>query len=360
MIDDKIAYIDQMIAGNYIKYVRLNELINQSYYSSNATELNLFIDLNSVIKPLFVSGYKYYRSKNPYDIVSSVLNMCGHYKEFFTNKGVDTKIFIVMGLNCPNINSEMVPGYNQLLLNSYILKKDIYAFVLNNLSMLDLLCEHIPGIYFIDGGNCEVSSIICHIIKTYALEDNSNRTSIVLSKDILPLQLIPMFGLRVLRPFKTKDGDESYIVDNTNLFQMYCTLYRKTKVPNLNLGPNLISNLLAMGRVPERNMNSVFGISQIINIMKTALEYKFISIDMMYTQSSMNTVLSALGVKCNTTELEMRWKAINPDFQCSFIVPNEAPYLKQLRLVDMESYDELRLVIDNFNSKYTPIDLDRL
>ena len=126
LIDDKIAYIDQMIAGNYIKYVRLNELINQSYYSSNATELNLFIDLNSVIKPLFVSGYKYYRSKNPYDIVSSVLNMCGHYKEFFMNKGVDTKIFIVMGLNCPKINSEMVPGYNQLLLNSYILKKDIY------------------------------------------------------------------------------------------------------------------------------------------------------------------------------------------------------------------------------------------
>ena len=61
------------------------------------------------------------------------------------------------------------------------------------------------------------------------------------------------------------------------------------------------------------------------------------------------------------TELEMRWKAINPEFQCSFVIPNESPNLLLYRLVDIEAYDELRLIIDrNFNTTYNQIDLDRL
>lgn len=363
MLDDITAYIDQMIAGFYIKYIRLNEIINQSYYSSNATELNLFIDLNSVIKPMFLSQYKVYRHRGPYDIVSSMINMCGHYREFFNNKGVSTRIFIVMGLNAPITNSEMIPEYNRSLLNAYMLKKDTYAYLTQNLSMLNLLCEYIPGVYYIDGGNCETSSVISHIIRALHLQDNDTRTSIVLSKDELPLQLIPLYGLRVLRPYKSKeDGDLSYIVDWNNLFETYIKIYRKLKMPSLNPGPCLISNIMAMTSVPMRNLSSVHNINQVMKIIKLGYEYKFIKYNELYSQSSINTILDALGVKHNNAALELRWKAINPEFQAMFVLPNEGPYLKRLRLVDLNEPDEFRRIIDKYfnTTGLNPIDLDRL
>ena len=44
MVDDRL-YVEQMIAGSFIKYANLSQLISRSYMGSEATEINLFIDL---------------------------------------------------------------------------------------------------------------------------------------------------------------------------------------------------------------------------------------------------------------------------------------------------------------------------
>lgn len=356
--DTSPRYIDQTISGFYIKYIRLNDLILQSYAGSTVTKLNFFIDMGSIVRQLFFTGKYYHRSK--YDIVSSVINMCGHYRQFFNNKGVYTRFFIINGLNCPEINTRMVKGYNSHFMKSYTIKKDMRDYLNNNLELLNLLCEYLPMIYFFDGDLCEVSSIIAHLIKVLDLHNNE-MANIVLSKDVVPLQLIPVYDVRVLRPVKNSEGDESFIVDKSNLYRMYCLNYRRVSEPTFDPGPYLISNILAMSRIAERSMTNIFPISQLIKIIKTAYSYKFLSPETIYNQSSINEILSSLGVKHNKTDLEFRWKSINPDFQASFILPNEAIHLRRPRLIDLTENDKLKIIIDQyFNLSNNPIDLDRL
>ena len=54
--------IEQMITGSFVKYNRLAKIINETYNGSNAIEINLYIDLNSILKPLYsidAWNYKY-------------------------------------------------------------------------------------------------------------------------------------------------------------------------------------------------------------------------------------------------------------------------------------------------------------
>ncbi len=89
--------IEQMITGSFVKYNRLSKIINDTYSGSQATEINLFIDLNSVLKQLYSIDTLYYKYKHIYEIAATVLNMCGHYREFFKYIGVTTNISLIYG-----------------------------------------------------------------------------------------------------------------------------------------------------------------------------------------------------------------------------------------------------------------------
>ena len=52
MVDEKYT-LEQLLTGHFIKYNRLSELIGASYAGSNCTKINLFIDLNSLVKGLY-------------------------------------------------------------------------------------------------------------------------------------------------------------------------------------------------------------------------------------------------------------------------------------------------------------------
>ena len=126
-------YIEQLIAGSFVKYNRLSEIIFKSFQGSNCTEINLFIDLNSVLKPMYSIDKWTYKSQGQYEIAATVINMCGHYRSFFRGLGVNTNIYIIYGLNCPNVNNTYVSGYNSKFINSYIKKPDTTAMIEENL-----------------------------------------------------------------------------------------------------------------------------------------------------------------------------------------------------------------------------------
>ena len=56
-------YIEQLIAGSFVKYNRLSELIFKSFQGSSCTDINLFIDLNSVLKPMYSIDKWTYKSQ---------------------------------------------------------------------------------------------------------------------------------------------------------------------------------------------------------------------------------------------------------------------------------------------------------
>ena len=353
------ATIEQLIMGSCIKYKTLFQLISTSYAGSTCTKINLFIDLNSVLKKLYSIDKWGYKSKNKYDMTASIINMCGHYREFFRQIGVSTNIFLIYGLNCPSMNDTYVQGYNNKFIESYIKKKDVNELIESNLEILEMLCQYLPGIYFFNIGTNEVSAMIDYIINKLNPMANGIE-NIVLTKDVLALQLIPYYNVRVLRPYKTKNGDESFIVDNSNLWNMFCVNYRKCQVPEVLVPNTFFQNILAMTKVPERSIFSTnFTISKLFNIINASLRINFLDANKFYTQEAFNTILPQLDVPCNPTELDMRFRAINCRYQASYILLLEKPEFKYLRLVDLEDPKSVQEIATRYFVD-TPLNLNYL
>ena len=355
---EKIFCVEQLIAGSYVKYRNLSQLIASSYAGSACEEINLFIDLNSVLKQLYSGDVWTHRSVDQFDIAASTINMCAHYRNFFRNINVETNIFLIYGLNCPSANSVYVSGYNAKFVEAYIKKPDITKAIETNLDILNLISQYLPRIYFFNIGTCEVSSMVDYLIHNLP-RTNSNIENIIISKDPLMLQLIPEHNVRIIRPLKRKDGDDSFIIDNSNLWIKFITEFRKGKIPQNLISNIFFQNILCMTSVPERSMFSVFNISKAFQYIEKSVKSNFLDPNKFYTQSGINTALSALQIKFNPTELEMRFKAINAHYQAMFILPMEKPELKTLRLIDLEDIPSLKSIVTKYFEK-NPIDLDRL
>lgn len=358
MINDKTYYVEQLIASSCVKYNKLSELIYNSYAGSQCTNINLYIDLNSVLRQLYSGDYWTYKSFGKFEIVATIINMCGHYRDFFRRIGVESTIYLIYGLNCPNANNTYVNGYNNKFINSYLKKPDTTAVINENLRVLNIISQYLPGIYYFNIGNSEVSSMIDYLINNVKISSEGSE-NLVISKDPLALQLIPEHNVRVLRPLKGKMGERSFIVDNSNLWQMFISNYRDIKFPKELISNNLFQNVLCMTTLPERSMYSVFSLTKVFKILSNGIKLGFIKTDQLYTQNTLNSVLSAMDVQCNYTDLEMRFRAISTHYQSRYILPIECPEIKKLRLINLEDVDGLKSIIAKYFCD-NPIDLDKL
>lgn len=356
-MNDRI-YIEQMITGSFVKYNKLSELIMSSYAGSNCEEINLFIDVNSALKQMYSVDAWSYKHNSRYEIAATLINMCGHYREFFRSIGVVTNIYMIYGLNCPQSNNVYVSNYNNKFVQAYMKKPDVTELITENLQILEVLTQFLPKIYFFNIGTCEVSSMVDYII-TSTNTLSRGVENIVISKDVLMLQLIPRYNVRVIRPLKTKDGDQSFIIDNTNLYTHFITDYRKSKIPDTTVSNTFFQNILAMTRVPERSIPSIFGIPKVFHFLNVASAQGFLDPSKLYDQALLNTALSVMDIPHNSTELEMRFKAINSYYQSSYVLTLENPGLKRLRLIDLEDVKSLKEIVSKYFNDI-PIDLDRL
>lgn len=350
--------VEQLITGFYVKYNKLSELILQSYSGSSCEEINIFIDLNSVLRPMYSGDIWTHRSVSKLDIASSIINMCGHYRSFFRNLHVKSNIYLIYGLNCPEANEVYMKGYNSKFLLSYIKKPDITNAIEENLRYVEILCQYLPNIYFFNIGKCEVSSMIDRLI-THNPKSLNGIENIIISKDVVMLQLIPEHNVRVIRPLKTKDGDMSFIVDNNNLWRLFHIWYHKAKFSQDIISTKFFQNILPMTSIPERSIYAIFSINKAITLIKQCVDNGYLDNDKFYIQSGLNTALSTLGVEFNPALLEMRFKAVNAHYQSTFILTLEKPEFTVLRLVDLEDIPSLKEIVAKYFAS-NPIDLDRL
>jgi len=351
---------EQLIMGSAIKYMNLSNLISLSFAGSNCTEINLFIDMNSVIKKLYSMNDIELDNSDPYGLASAIINLCGHYRSYFKSIGVITNIYIIYGLNCPKMNETYIKDYNSKSMMDYMRKRDTTEIVCNNIKILKLLCQYLPRIHFFDIGYNETSAMVDYILKTIWLGKQMNVENIILSKDVLMLQLIPSYNVRVLRPYKTIEGDLSYIVDNNNLWQMFCNRYRKCTLPEKIIPTGYFQNVLPMTRVPERGIYSMLNLNKCFTIISSGIDVGFLKNDnRLYSQDVLNNILESMDVPCNKPELIMRYRAINPNYQSSYVLLMENPELKYLRLIELNDPKSL----NEISSRYftlNPINLEAL
>ena len=110
--------VDNIIYGSFVKNEVLDRIVYEAFSDTSiasATELNVFIDIYSVLHQAFSEHYRV-EYTNYTDITSCLINMCAHYRAFFRRLRVHTKFYLVFSTNTCEINRKFIAGYNETFL----------------------------------------------------------------------------------------------------------------------------------------------------------------------------------------------------------------------------------------------------
>ena len=248
--------LEQIVAGNFIKYENLAPLINHAYKGSSATRINLFIDMYSCITGLYMGNY--IMPKNYKTLTSCIINMCAHYRHFFRHYlNVETDIYIVMGNNIQTNNHVMMKGWNYGQEKRMKENEFVTRMIEDNVSLLGELCPYIPDCHFVLTSNYESGSVIATVIEQVA----DKIPNVIVSRDSYLFQLPSMYpDTCVLRPKKFEGKDMSYAVgpfkDMYDIV-MFWNIYNQKKSETEYIDPVNLPMLFALNGCKDRCIKSL-------------------------------------------------------------------------------------------------------
>lgn len=355
-----MVLLEQIVNSNYIQYDRLVSMVSNAFMNSKSDNLNIFIDLYSVLKPLYKNDQ--YKIENYSAVTSCIINMVSHYRAFFrTRYRVETDIYLVWSSNTPYINKQFYMDYNSKNEYNFNVLKEKREMIDNCLKLVEILCPYLPNVYYIN--TSFESGVVIYDLMLRSEDKDPTIPHVVITKDKYLYQL-PAINKQcvIFRPYKRNKVDYSYFINYDNILHTYL-VERKVK-DNLNkiVSPELFSVLLALTSLPERNIKSLININQAIKIINNIVEYGRIlngynsDIDNLY-----NIIESNLSTKnkINQNIFINRFKAIDIPFQHSVFYNSSERFSLPEKLVDLYDPEGVKYI----NNKYfdgIPLDLNRL
>lgn len=355
----EMVSVENIIYGSFVKMNRLEPIVFETFSNTSiaaATELNIFIDLYSVLKSIFSEHYR--TNIDDYTaITSGIINMCSHYRSFFRRLSVNTKFYLVFSFNTCEINRKYFAGYNE----EFYRKSQIKLFndlAMNNFELLDLICPYLPDIFFIKSPrNYESSVVIAHLIETI----NDGNPNLIISKDLYPLQLCYLYPYTsYLYPIKRRGGlDESIMIpinEKPNFQYMFWKLIadiRKFNVANImDISPVNFPLFSAINKFPERNMVALGNVSTARNVIQKIVGNEHIKIlpEQLYADQEISS-------KLQISLLESRMKALDVQFMLPYY--KQDPESKAIKFENLEDNQTVNMINSKFFSN-NPLDLTKL
>lgn len=261
-----------------IKYTDLDENLTKAKFLQPNDKVNIFINMETVFKYLSMINdleKKLVLQKNFHAIlVSNILNLAGHYKRFFVNNNLNTRVYLYNTDFMSDIFDQC--KYNEDFRSYYLLKyngnpKFVYltdALKDYVLPEVKTICDFIPRVYYLSGKNIE-GSLIPYIVG----EDDKSRKNIIISGEFYDTQysLIPNYfvnyihhaiGSRIicsdikqcLKEITKKQNDELDSLCRTySNYSMYCSLIsvmgdRMRSIDGLSgVGPKILEKYILQG-----------------------------------------------------------------------------------------------------------------
>lgn len=317
MADDYTGIsIENIIYGSFVKMQRLQEIVSTTFSNTsiaNAVDLNIFIDLYSVLKQVFSEHYR--TDVSDYTaITSGVINMCSHYRSFFRKFEVNTKFYIVFSFNTCDINEKFVAGYNA----EFKKKSEIPLFnklAMDNFELLDLLCPYLPDIFFIKSPrNFESSVVIANLIEMI----NDGHPNLIISRDLYPIQLTYLYPYTsYLYPIKYKGGIDGSIMipiseKPTFRYEFWNTIatIRKFDVSHIcSISPVNFPLFSALNRFPERKIVGTANVAGARNIIQKIVGNDDITIipEQLYADQDISSKIPVSIIESRTKVLDVRF-----------------------------------------------------
>lgn len=368
IIDDvRLRNANQIIGCSYTRIEILRQLVYETYGNSSiqdATKLNIFVDLSSVLHALYSENNRIVID-NITDISSSIINLCGHYRGFFRNYlGVDTRIFLVNSKNICDINRKFVGDYNATFYQKTVLTQTT-KLIDNNMQLLKILCPYLPAIYYIDTQQqFEASVIIAYLIETL----NDNNPNLIISHDMYPMQLCSQYKwTSYLYPKKSYRGgileDTSWMIpvnDKTNFKEVFWKCYckhRKTAESTIDHLINRISPVnyplyISLVKFPERGLSNILQSITAIKFIESIVGNQDIKVQSAQFMNDPNFV-SVYPVSA----IDSRYKAMDVQYMLPFY--RNSPEAKQIKLLDLDDITTVNNIVAKYYAN-NPIDLQKL
>jgi hypothetical protein len=261
-----------------IKYADLDEYLTSAKFLQPTDRVNVFINMETIFKYLSMINdleKKLVLQKNfPIILTSNIINLAAHYKRFFVNNNLDTRVYLYnTDFKSDQFNQFK---YNEDFRSYYLLKyngnpKFVYltdALKETVLPEVKTICDFIPRVYYLSSNNIE-GSLIPYIVG----EDDRNRKNIIISGDFFDTQysLIPNYfvsyihsavGYRsicnnpreYLKEITKKQNDELESLCKTySNYSMYCSLLsvlgdRMRSIDGISgVGPKILEKYILQG-----------------------------------------------------------------------------------------------------------------
>lgn len=348
----------QVIYGSYVRKNKLRELVYNTYGNSSiaqATKLNIYVDINSIIHALY-SEHNRITIDNITDISAGIINLCAHYRSFFRESlMVDTRIFLINSLNLCDINRKYVAEYNGVFMNKVNVTQG-KKLIDTNMNLLKVLCPYLPAIYYIESQQqFETAVIIAGLIESL----NDENPNLIISHDIYPLQLCAQYKwTSYLYPYKSKDADgnttdTSWMIpvnDKPNFreefWNKYCMARRIHGSTLYKISPVNFPLLLALTKFPERNiMGNIISIPTAVNAIYDIVGGEDIKID--HSQLMNHPILS------NGT-VDARYKVLDAQYALQFY--KSSPEINQIQLLDLDDPNTVAKIVSKYYDK-NPINI---
>lgn len=357
--------VGQLIGSSLVRGQTLRQLVYETYGDSSiadATKLNIFIDLASILHPLYSEHHRVI-AENITDISSNIINLCGHYRNFFRSAlGVDTRIFLIFTNNTCEINRKFIGNYNSEIIRKISICST-NKMISTNMKLLEILCPYLPAIYYIDSPNqFEASVIIADIIEKL----NDPNPNLIISHDMYPLQLCALYKwTSYLYPRKSRLGgeiqDTSWMipVNDKNCFRAEFwrkfASYRKLADSTYNslckISPINYALLNSIIPFPERNLKAIAMFPSAIKFINHLVGSEDIKIS---SSQFMND--PELVSKYPIANIEARYKAMDIQYMLPFY--RNSPE-SQLKMIDLDDIGTVNTICSKYYSN-NPIDLQKL
>lgn len=356
--------LNSVMFGAYVKLDRLAALVYETYGNSSiaaATQLNVFVDINSIIHPLY-SRHNKVMVENVTDISANIINLCGHYRNFFRSQlGVDTRFFLINSTNTCEINRKFVAEYN-IDFADKVATTQTLKLISNNMKLLEILCPYLPAIYYVESAEqFETAVIIANLIETL----NDGNPNLIISHDMYPLQLCSDYKwTSYLYPKKTRIGngaseDISWMipVNDKEVFREafwgnYCLLRKANLDLFMRISPINYPLVLALAGIPERGLKRLMQNAAIIKFIESIVGGEDIKITL--SQLGMD---SDLADKYPIAQIESRFKASSVQYMLPFY--KNSPEVTNISLLDLNDPGTVNKIISKYYAN-NPIDLQRL
>ena len=260
MVVDLYLYL----CKNYITYDSLFALNKRAFYErSDANEVNIFIDMHSLISDIFTRDFNFiYKDSNV--ITSSIINLCAHLRNYYyTRHRVWAKFYIVFAWNKPLYLRELFPEYNAHKIMAEETKNVELTLINENCNTLTTLCPYLPNIHFIYGGDYETTVVIGSLIRNIGKEGIPNIIYTRDSYEYLAVCNLPLTF--IFRPKKSNKIDTSYLVTKTNLIDSYIENELKQVKTNLISEYSKFPIYLSYAGIKSRELHGVLQFKNALN-----------------------------------------------------------------------------------------------